>query len=116
MRGTGVDVQHGQRAASLRRARRPRYDVWWGWRVTTDFGGDEYAAAVAIQSDGKVVAASNVHTSPSSGDFALARYNTNGTLDDTFNGTGKVTTDFFGGYDSARAVAIQSDGKIVAGG
>ena len=86
----------------------------WGWAVTTDFGGSQYALAVAIQSDGKVVAAG--YAPVTSGDFSVARYNTDGSLDTTFNGTGKVTTDFFGGLDGARAVAIQSDGKIVVGG
>ena len=46
-------------------------------------------------------------------DFALARYNPNGSLDTSFSGDGKQTTDF-GGFDQAKAVAIQGDGKIVA--
>ena len=46
----------------------------------------------------------------------MARYNTNGTLDDNFAADGTVTTDFFNGPDYAKAVAIQADGKIVAGG
>jgi hypothetical protein len=49
-------------------------------------------------------------------DFALARYNSNGSLDTTFSGDGKVTTDFAGSFDEAYAVAIQGDGKIVAAG
>ena len=39
-----------------------------------------------------------------------------GSLDTTFSGNGKVVTDFLGGADEANAVAIQSDGKIVAAG
>src|SRR5215468_11669588 len=52
-------------------------------------------------------------------DFALARYNTNGTLDTTFGTSGKVTTDFAGADDmpsEPSAVALQSDGKIVVVG
>ena len=49
------------------------------------------------------------------GDFAVARYNPDGTLDTSFAGDGKLTTDF-GGYDEANGVAIQADGKIVAAG
>ena len=49
------------------------------------------------------------------GDFALARYNPNGSLDTTFSGDGKQTTDF-GGLDEANAVALQADGKIVVVG
>ena len=45
--------------------------------------------------------------------FALVRYNTDGTLDTTFGTGGMVTTT---NYDKAYAVAIQSDGKIVAAG
>src|SRR4029453_14277370 len=51
-------------------------------------------------------------------DFALARYNPDGTLDPTFNGTGKVLTDFSGSGsdDVAFDLAIQRDGKIVVAG
>src|SRR6266536_3291285 len=79
-----------------------------GGQVTTDFGGFDSAQAVAVQSDGKIVAAG----STGGGDFALARYNGDGSLDSTFGSGGKVTTDV-GGFDAALGVA-QSDGKIVA--
>src|SRR5438445_7680780 len=72
-----------------------------GGKVTTDFGGNEVAYAMALQSDGKIVVA---------GVPTLARYNTNGTLDASFGAGGKVT-DF-----QAGAVAIQLDGKFVVGG
>ena len=81
-------------------------------KVTTDFGtGDDSGASVAIQLDGKIVVAGS-----SSGDFALARYNTDGTLDNSFSGDGKVTTDFGTGSSNGRSVAIQPDGKIVVAG
>jgi len=47
-------------------------------------------------------------------DFALARYNPDGTLDTGFSGDGKQTTDL--GGNGAKAVALQSDGKILAAG
>jgi uncharacterized delta-60 repeat protein len=84
-------------------------------KVTTDFGGPDSideAFAVAIQGDGKIVAAGFADDAY----FALARYNTDGSLDPTFSGDGKVTTGFGGGPDEAFAVAIQGDGKIVAAG
>jgi uncharacterized delta-60 repeat protein len=67
---------------------------------------------VAIQSDGKIVAAGEgVHS------FAVARYNTDGSLDTTFGTGGKVETTFGKeNQDSVRAIAIQSDGKIIAVG
>src|SRR5438876_10918145 len=49
-------------------------------------------------------------------DFALARYNPNGTLDGTFGTGGKVTTDFNGDDDEAHALVLQPDGKLVAAG
>jgi hypothetical protein len=50
------------------------------------------------------------------GEFGLARYNLDGSLDTTFSGDGKVMTDFGFANDQAFAVAIQGDGKIVAAG
>jgi len=85
--------------------------------VKTSFGAGttSYAFAVAIQSDGKIVAAGFTNSGGTE-DFALVRYNVDGSLDTTFGTGGKVTTDFFGAGDVAYAVAIQSDGKIVAAG
>ena len=86
-------------------------------KVTTDFTGvGDLATAVAIQADGKIVAAGATDSGVLGEDFALARYNADGTLDTTFGTDGKVTTDFTGVGDVARAVAIQADGKIVAAG
>jgi uncharacterized delta-60 repeat protein len=85
-----------------------------GGVVTTDFGGSDSAEAVAIQSDGKIVAVGGTFSFPS-GDFALARYNADGSLDASFGPGGKVTTDF-GGFDAASAAVIQPDGRIVAAG
>src|SRR5262249_35454426 len=90
-----------------------------GGKFVTDFGADELANGVAIQTDGKIVAAGFTQFSDERGvltrDFALARYNPDGSLDTTFNSDGKVTTDF-GSNDGANSVAIQADGKIVAAG
>ena len=80
-------------------------------KVTTGFVGGATAWSVAIQPDRKIVAVGQAAAT-----FGLARYHIDGSLDTTFNGTGKVTTDFTAGEDSARGVAIQADGKIVAVG
>ncbi|WP_406337528.1 calcium-binding protein [Streptomyces sp. NBC_00649] len=85
-------------------------------RVFTDFGGPDEAQDVAVQPDGKIVALGT-----SGGNAALARYNADGTPDTSFGGgDGKVTTDpapesLEEGGD-ARALALQPDGKIIAGG
>jgi uncharacterized delta-60 repeat protein len=88
-----------------------------GGKVRTDFAAQsvEWASSVAIQPDGKIVAAGPVGI-PGSGtraDFALARYNPDGTLDTGFDGDGKVVTDFAFTTDIATSVALQADGKIV---
>ncbi|MGC0329816.1 putative delta-60 repeat protein/putative repeat protein (TIGR01451 family) [Streptomyces sp. SAI-170] len=83
-------------------------------KVVTDFAGGSLdgSSDLALQSDGKIVAAGI-----SQADFAVARYNPDGSLDPAFSGDGKVTTDVDNGFfDVANAVAIQSDGKIVASG
>jgi uncharacterized delta-60 repeat protein len=93
-----------------------------GGIVTTTFPGDgSYASAVALQADGKIIAAGTdfVDFNPgdmSDTDFALARYNPDGTPDATFGTAGQVTTDFLGKEDDAFSVLIQPDGKIVAVG
>jgi uncharacterized delta-60 repeat protein len=84
--------------------------------ATTPIGtSNDYGQAVAVQSDGKTVVAGFID-SAAINDFAVARFNTDGTPDASFGTGGKVTTDFAGHSDLGRAVAIQSDGKIVVAG
>jgi uncharacterized delta-60 repeat protein len=88
-------------------------------KVRTDFGGAfDTAYGVAIQDDGRIVAAGEGDESGGSFNptFALARYETDGDLDPTFSGDGKVKTNFGPDIDRANAVAIQEDGMIVAAG
>src|SRR6188472_3181944 len=69
-------------------------------RARTDIGsGGEAVRGVAIQDDGKIVAAGAFGTA----EFAVARYNPDGSPDPSFSGDGKVITDF-GGYDPGEAV------------
>jgi uncharacterized delta-60 repeat protein len=86
-------------------------------KIITPIGNSfDYAASVAAQPDGKTVVAGYSYSDVTSSSFAVVRYNTNGTLDTSFNGTGKVLTPFGSGYSGAGGVAIQWDGKIVASG
>jgi uncharacterized delta-60 repeat protein len=90
-----------------------------GGKVTTDFAGNsDLGRAVAIQSDGRIVVAGQSYNAAGTVRFfAVARYNTDGTLDTTFDGDGKLTTPVgAGGNDDGRAVVIQPDGKIVVAG
>ncbi|MES2516291.1 MAG: T9SS type A sorting domain-containing protein [Bacteroidota bacterium] len=84
--------------------------------LTTSIGlkGDE-AHAVAIQSDGKIVATGITTVGPRT-EFALIRYNNNGSLDNNFDIDGILTTTISSSYDDARSIAIQNDGKIVVAG
>ena len=87
-----------------------------GGKVTTAIGtSNDIATSVAIQSDGKIVAA-GYSWNGSNDDFALARYNVDGSLDTSFGIGGKVTTAIGTSEDGAFSVAIQSNGKIVAAG
>lgn len=83
-------------------------------KLTTAIGAgtNNYAGSVIQQKNGKLVVAGY----NSSGDFVVVRYNTNGTLDATFNGVGKVATDIGAGADRAYSVIQQADDKLVATG
>jgi uncharacterized delta-60 repeat protein len=88
-------------------------------KVTTGFGPNgTQAFGVAIQHDGRIVAVGFRYTDSSglSGQFALARYDPDGSLDATFGGDGKVTTGFGDALARAYDAGVQSDGKIVVAG
>jgi uncharacterized delta-60 repeat protein len=86
-------------------------------KAITNFGANDTSWALALQPDGRIVMAGLKDTG-TTGTFALARYNTNGSLDTTFAGTGKLVTDFSGdaNREHANAVTVQPDGKIVVCG
>jgi uncharacterized delta-60 repeat protein len=92
-------------------------------RVLTSFPGDilnksDQANAVAIEENGKIVAAGYSYQRGGPVEkFAVARYNSNGSLDHTFSRDGRVVTGFGGqGTDEGEAVAVQPNGRIVAAG
>ena len=81
-------------------------------KLHTDFSKRaDVARAVVVQTDGKILVAGNAGK-----DFALARYTADGTLDQSFSGDGKLTTDFAHRADSARAVSVRTDGRILVAG
>jgi uncharacterized delta-60 repeat protein len=77
---------------------------------------DDGAYSVAIAPDGKIVTAGLAGNGGSAPRFAAVRYTTEGAYDASFGGDGKVTTDVTPGFDSAWAVAVQSDGSVVCSG
>jgi len=87
--------------------------------LTTDFGGTDSGNSLTRLSDGKLLFAGNSLLSGGNYVFALARYNADGTLDTTFDGDGKVTTDFtdnINGIENGKCVTVQADGKILVAG
>src|SRR5688500_2418993 len=82
------------------------------------FNRNDLANAVAVQSDGKVIVAGTTATgiTAQGTDVALARYNVDGTLDTTFGVGGKVTTHLGGTSDSAFALVVQADGRVLLAG
>lgn len=75
----------------------------------------DIALGVAVQSDGKIIAAGFANNGVNN-DFGVTRVNANGTLDSSFNEDGRQQTAFGSSTDSANAVAVQADGKIVVVG
>jgi len=79
-------------------------------------GRSDEAQAVAVQPDGKILVAGSSDQGASGYDFALARYNPDGSLDAGFGRGGRVTTSFGNGADKAYALLLQPDGRIVLAG
>ena len=86
--------------------------------VTTDFAnGQDNAMAVAVQADGKMLAAGEVRIPPAtSNDVGVARYTASGALDSSFGSGGKMSLDVDGSVDTVRALAVQDDGRILLAG
>ncbi len=87
-----------------------------GWVTTSVGNGYCEARGLVVQSDGKIVVAGSAQIPGNSYDFAMVRYETNGNLDATFGNAGKVSAAFGAGIDTARAVVLQPDGKLVLAG
>jgi uncharacterized delta-60 repeat protein len=89
-----------------------------GGKVNIDMGPGSYNEVwdLVLQPDGKILAGGNIeHGSPTFGDFAVVRYNTDGTLDTGFGVDGVATTSF-GFSDRGFGIALQPDSKIVIAG
>jgi len=92
-----------------------------GGKVITDFPSsgdivDDVAFGLILQPDGRIIITGVTEPRSSDSDFALVRYNTDGSLDTSFGSGGKVTTDFSGGEDSAQAIVRQPNGRIAVAG
>jgi len=81
-----------------------------GGKVVTNFSGTDYAQAVAIDAQGRIIVVGN-----GGDDVGIARYTSSGVLDSSFGSGGKQRVNF-GGVDSARDVVVLPDGKILVVG
>jgi uncharacterized delta-60 repeat protein len=77
--------------------------------------GNDYGVSLTQQADGKLVLGGLSHNDNGS-DFSLIRLNTDGSLDSTFDGDGKLIVDVGGTYDAGFSLIQQADGKLVQGG
>ncbi|HEX8087588.1 MAG TPA: delta-60 repeat domain-containing protein [Blastocatellia bacterium] len=88
-----------------------------GGKVVTEFFGRGASACdMAVQPDGKIIAAGTVARINAGNVFGLARYNSDGSLDPAFGSGGVVVTENFNQVSLIRAIALQPDGKIVVAG
>jgi len=85
--------------------------------VTTSFSaGNDVGSGIAVQSDDKIVVVGTSDDGSGTSEFAVARFNVDGSLDTSFSGDGMVTTFFSAGNDVGSGIAVQSDDKIVVVG
>ncbi len=87
--------------------------------VEAGFAGTSSGNSIAVQTNGKVVSGGYTTDASTNNFFALAKFNADGSPDNTFGTSGTVATDFTGsasGSSVANGVAIEPDGKIVAAG
>src|SRR5919201_682713 len=113
----GRSVDGGWRFAVARYTTRGRLDPGFGQggKILTAVGSSGSASELAIQRDGKLVAAGQAYVGPEQ-DVAVVRYTSRGRLDTSFGRGGAVVTDFSARtktYDYATGLALQRDGKLV---
>ncbi len=89
-----------------------------GISIQTLSPGYKASTCLALQTDGRMVVGGILNTGGATTnlDFMFVRFNSGGSLDTTFNGTGWATVPAGAGDDQMRGLAVQSDGRIVGGG
>jgi uncharacterized delta-60 repeat protein len=86
-------------------------------KMTTSFSvADDVGSGIAVQFDDKIVVAGTSDDGSGTSEFAIARFNVDGSPDTSFNGDGRVTASFLAGDDVGSGIAVQSDGNIVVVG
>ncbi|MBE7171729.1 MAG: T9SS type A sorting domain-containing protein [Williamsia sp.] len=86
-------------------------------KVTIGINYPDYMSSLTIQPDGKLIAAGSTQPKPfDRTDYVIARINTNGTPDGSFNGSGVIATGIPAYRSGLRSITVQPDGKILAVG
>ncbi len=114
---TGTTITNNDRSiATVRYNPNGTLDTTFGTQgtITTDLGGWDTANAITLQPNGKIIITGTTITN-NDRSIATVRYNPNGTLDTTFGTQGTITTDL-GGWDTANAITLQPNGKIIITG
>jgi uncharacterized delta-60 repeat protein len=115
----GTRYEHHGDFAVMRLERDGELDTTFGdgGLVATEVGdGSDVARAVAIDEEGRIVVAGTSTSTATGLDFAVVRYLPTGEVDESFGEAGKRIVSFGDDSDTAYAIALQSDGKIVVGG
>jgi len=86
-----------------------------GKLITAVGNGNDQAYGIACQSNGKIVLVGTSENNANT-DFAIVRYNADGSLDNSFSGDGKLILDIAGGNDEARAVVVLANGTLLISG
>src|SRR5581483_208860 len=79
-------------------------------------GDSGQAYSLALQADGKIVVAGQMPSAAGNMDAFVARYNSDGSADTGFGSARVVLTNFASGFDTAHAVTLQADGRIITAG
>lgn len=87
-----------------------------GGKIIDNYEYHNGARGVAIQADGKIVVTGSTNNYNSPADTYVARYNPNGSPDNTFGTNGKFIKSFTNGIDTSNSIILQTDGKIIIGG
>ncbi|RYH73052.1 T9SS type A sorting domain-containing protein [Flavobacteriaceae bacterium 144Ye] len=79
-------------------------------------GGNDGGYSIIIQTDGKIIVCGSSYIGANDDNFALTRYNNDGSIDSTFGNNGTTITDFGSSLDLCFSSVLQNDGKIILGG
>jgi len=79
-------------------------------------GGASFTLQSVLQPDGRLLVAGWAHDQTTLEDQILIRYNSDGSLDESFDGNGYLVTDVNNSFERANDITLQPDGKIITGG